>query len=343
MISAWKSATHWCPWWTRPRAASCCSASGAAPASRPAARLSRALHPYHRQPQAQAARVRDLPARRRDRSLGDVPGPPARYQFGSQPPALDGFDTREPAFGMAAKWIAPGLQELALQRLRGGRPDLRARHPHCRNRRSTPTTAYPAGNQTPARRGESQPKLVDELVPRLLTLGEVQKVLQQLLREQVSIRDLTTIFEVLDTAAANKTQVALVEATRQALGRALVQPLLGGRQPAGGHPRSGNRRAVNARLLRTNRGRQRRAGAVLRPPGAGRAEEAGGRAGPHGDAGGLLQARRRASICAACWNRFCPRWWWCRRGSSAGGGGAVAGNHSLRRKHECRSSLRTDE
>ena len=38
---------------------------------------------------------------------------------------------------------------------------------------------------------EAQPKLVDELVPRLLTLGEVQKVLQQLLREQVSIRDLS--------------------------------------------------------------------------------------------------------------------------------------------------------
>ena len=75
---------------------------------------------------------------------------------------------------------------------------------------------------------ESQPKLVDELVPRLLTLGEVQKVLQQLLREQVSIRDLTTILEVLlDTAATNKSTVALVEATRQALGRSLVQPLLG--------------------------------------------------------------------------------------------------------------------
>jgi flagellar biosynthesis protein FlhA len=75
---------------------------------------------------------------------------------------------------------------------------------------------------------ETQPKLVDELVPRLLTLGEVQKVLQQLLREQVSIRDLSTILEtLLDTAPANKSQVGLVEACRQALGRSLVQPLLG--------------------------------------------------------------------------------------------------------------------
>jgi flagellar biosynthesis protein FlhA len=74
---------------------------------------------------------------------------------------------------------------------------------------------------------ETQPKLVDELVPRLLTLGEVQKVLQQLLREQVSIRDLTTILEVLiDAAPVNKSPIALVEATRQALGRSLVQALL---------------------------------------------------------------------------------------------------------------------
>jgi flagellar biosynthesis protein FlhA len=47
------------------------------------------------------------------------------------------------------------------------------------------------------------------------------------LREQVSIRDLTTILEVLiDTSPINKTQVAMVEAVRQALGRSLVQPLL---------------------------------------------------------------------------------------------------------------------
>jgi flagellar biosynthesis protein FlhA len=48
------------------------------------------------------------------------------------------------------------------------------------------------------------------------------------LREQVSIRDLTTILEsMLDTAVTNKNQVALVEAARQTLGRSLVQPLLG--------------------------------------------------------------------------------------------------------------------
>jgi flagellar biosynthesis protein FlhA len=60
-----------------------------------------------------------------------------------------------------------------------------------------------------------------------MTLGEVQKVLQQLLREQVSIRDLGTILETLvESAANNKNPVLLVEAARHALGRALIRPLL---------------------------------------------------------------------------------------------------------------------
>ena len=74
---------------------------------------------------------------------------------------------------------------------------------------------------------EGHPKLVEELVPKILSLGEVQKVLQQLLREQVSVRDLSTILEaLLDTAGSNKHPLLLVEAARQALGRALVRPLL---------------------------------------------------------------------------------------------------------------------
>ena len=53
---------------------------------------------------------------------------------------------------------------------------------------------------------DSHPKLVEELIPKLMTLGEVQKVLQQLLREQVSIRDLGTILETLvETAGSTRT------------------------------------------------------------------------------------------------------------------------------------------
>jgi len=77
------------------------------------------------------------------------------------------------------------------------------------------------------RLSEGQPKLVEELVPKILSLGEVQKVLQQLLREQVSVRDLPTILEaLLDTSAATKNPILLVEAARQSLARALVRPLL---------------------------------------------------------------------------------------------------------------------
>jgi len=147
------------------------------------------------------------------------------------PAPLDGFETREPAFGTAARWIAPNLQELALTKgyvvvdqtsvLATHLAELVRQFAHELLTRQETKRLMDA-------LAETQPKLVDELVPRLLTLGEVQKVLQQLLREQVSVRDLSTILEVLlDTAATNKSQVALVEATRQALGRSLVQPLLG--------------------------------------------------------------------------------------------------------------------
>jgi flagellar biosynthesis protein FlhA len=74
---------------------------------------------------------------------------------------------------------------------------------------------------------ETQPKLVEELVPRVLSLGEVEKILQQLLREQVSIRNMPGILETLiDASAVNRNVVSLVEAVRQSLGRALVQPLI---------------------------------------------------------------------------------------------------------------------
>jgi flagellar biosynthesis protein FlhA len=74
---------------------------------------------------------------------------------------------------------------------------------------------------------DSHPSLVEELVPKLLSLGEVQRALQQLLRENVSIRPLGTILEAfVETAPTNKSMPALVESARQALGRNLVHPLL---------------------------------------------------------------------------------------------------------------------
>ena len=69
---------------------------------------------------------------------------------------------------------------------------------------------------------ENNPALVDELVPKLLGLGEIQKVLQNLLAEGISIRDLLTIFETLaDHAATTRDTDVLTEYVRQSLKRAI--------------------------------------------------------------------------------------------------------------------------
>ncbi|HUN84064.1 MAG TPA: flagellar biosynthesis protein FlhA [Terracidiphilus sp.] len=159
---------------------------------------------------------------RRDRLLAVNSNP--------KPDDLPGQDTREPAFNSPARWITPDLQAQAIsagyavvdhtsvlaahlsELIKQNAHDLLTRH---------------ETKRLVDRLTESHPKLIDELIPKLLTLGEVQKVLQLLLREQVSIRDLGTILETLvEAAATNKNPVLLVEAARHALGRALIRPLL---------------------------------------------------------------------------------------------------------------------
>ena len=143
---------------------------------------------------------------------------------------IPGIATQEPAFGVAARWIAPGLEEQAMAAgysvvdqttvIATHVGELIRKHAHELLGRQEVKRLLDTMN-------ESHPKLVEELVPKLMTLGEVQKVLQQLLREQVSIRDLGAILEVLvDAAQISKNTVHLVEAVRQALGRALVHCLL---------------------------------------------------------------------------------------------------------------------
>ncbi len=69
---------------------------------------------------------------------------------------------------------------------------------------------------------ETNPVLVEELIPKMLGLGEVQKVLQNLLSEGISIRDLLSIFETLaDHASATRDTDVLTEYTRQGLKRAI--------------------------------------------------------------------------------------------------------------------------
>ncbi|HYK48646.1 MAG TPA: flagellar biosynthesis protein FlhA, partial [Terriglobales bacterium] len=150
----------------------------------------------------------------------------------SQPtsPPLPGIDTRDPAFGAPAKWITKDQQAQALVAGYAVVDQTAALATHLGEIIRQNAHELLTRQETKRlidRLSESHPKLVDELVPKLMTLGEVQKVLQQLLREQVSIRDLGTILETLiETAGTSKNPVVLNEAVRHALGRALVRPLL---------------------------------------------------------------------------------------------------------------------
>jgi flagellar biosynthesis protein FlhA len=143
---------------------------------------------------------------------------------------LSGRETREPAFGVPAIWIAPELEEQAIAAgysvvdavtvIATHLGELIRQHGWELLGRAEIKRLLDALN-------ESHPKLLEELVPKLLTLGEVARVLEQLLRERVSIRDLGAILEALvETAPVNKSLVALVEAARAALGRRLVRPLV---------------------------------------------------------------------------------------------------------------------
>ena len=145
---------------------------------------------------------------------------------------LPGRETREPAFGVQAVWIQPGLEDQATAAgysvvdpvtvITTHLGELVRRHAGELLGRAEVKRLLDSLN-------ESHPKLMEELVPKLLTLGEVGRVLEQLLRERVSIRDLGAVLEaLLETAMVNKSLVALVESARQALSRRLVQPLLDG-------------------------------------------------------------------------------------------------------------------
>ncbi len=148
-------------------------------------------------------------------------------------PDLPGQDTREPAFDVPAKWITPQTQGQAIAAgyaVVDATSVLSAHLAEVIKRNAYELLSRQETKRLIDRLNDSHPKLTDELIPKLMSLGEVQKVLQQLLREQVSIRDLGTILETLvETASYNKNPIALVEAVRHALGRALIRPLLNDR------------------------------------------------------------------------------------------------------------------
>ncbi|MEK3734586.1 MULTISPECIES: flagellar biosynthesis protein FlhA [Paenibacillus] len=141
--------------------------------------------------------------------------------------SVTGIDTTEPAFGLPALWIDEAMKERAdLAGYTVVDPpsvvathltELIKRHAHeLLGRQETKTLIDNIR--------ESYPVLVDELIPSVLTIGDVQKVLAKLLREKISIRDMVTILETLaDYGHYSKDPEVLTEYVRQALSRQITQ------------------------------------------------------------------------------------------------------------------------
>lgn len=140
---------------------------------------------------------------------------------------LAGTPTKEPAFGLPAVWIGPDQRDTALGAGYTVVDPTTAISTHLSEIIRTHLPELLTRQQTKElidRAAETAPRLVEEVVPKILSTGDVQRVLRQLLRERVPVRDLVAILEATaDVAATSKDTDALTEAARQALGRAICR------------------------------------------------------------------------------------------------------------------------
>ncbi|MDX2179289.1 MAG: flagellar biosynthesis protein FlhA [Bryobacteraceae bacterium] len=145
---------------------------------------------------------------------------------------IEGMPAKEPAFGLDALWIPSSSADAArdagytvvdaVSVLATHFGELVRRHLHELFNRQDAKKALD-------RVAEENPRVVEDLVPKLLPLSTVQKVLQNLLRERVSIRDASTILEALGEAAQiSRNPVLLTEFARQSIRRSIVRPYLDG-------------------------------------------------------------------------------------------------------------------
>jgi len=141
-----------------------------------------------------------------------------------------GQSTREPAFGMPAWWIPSEQTERARRAnftvvdsvsvLGTHLAELIRRHSHELFSRQD-------AKKLLDRVAIENPKVVEELTPKLLPLATVQRVLQNLLRERVSIRDAVSVLEALSEAGpSTRNPILLTEYVRQAIRRTVVRPYL---------------------------------------------------------------------------------------------------------------------
>jgi flagellar biosynthesis protein FlhA len=144
---------------------------------------------------------------------------------GSVDEEIDGIPTKEPTYGLPAFWIKDSAKESALAKgytvvdlatvMTSHLSEIVKRH-------SFEFLGRQEVQQLLDNLKESHPKVVEELIPNLLPLGGVVKVLQNLLREQVPVRDLLAILETLaDWAPMTKDLDLLTEYARQALARTI--------------------------------------------------------------------------------------------------------------------------
>lgn len=146
--------------------------------------------------------------------------------------SISGIETMEPAFGLPALWIDDATKERA--EMSGytvvDPPSVVATHlteiikRHAHELIGRQETKALVENVR-----ESYPALVDELIPNVVTVGDLQKVLSKLLKEKISVRDLVTIMETLaDYGGYTKDHDILTEYVRQALSRQITQQYAGG-------------------------------------------------------------------------------------------------------------------
>ncbi len=143
--------------------------------------------------------------------------------------ALPGQPTRDPAYGLPGLWIEPGQRDAAAAASFTVVDPVTVVLTHlgeALRRDAAILLTRAETDRLLAAARERQPTLVEDCVPAVLAVADVQKVLQSLLREKVSIRHLEAILEALaDAGRSTKECGALTEAVRQRLARSICQQL----------------------------------------------------------------------------------------------------------------------
>src|ERR1700733_4633660 len=147
---------------------------------------------------------------------------------------IQGSATKDPAFGLDAVWIDKSRRDQAQAQgytVVDASSVIATHLSHLLQSHAHELLGHEEVQQLLSRLGKSTPKLIEDLVPKLLPMSVVVKVMQLLLLERVPIRNLRTICETLaELAPKNQDPLALVAAVRVALGRSIVQNIGGLRQ-----------------------------------------------------------------------------------------------------------------